>query len=87
MSMLIMATVEGAEKASLSTYAWEPSRPISSPEKATKTTLRAGREEDRARRAATSMSAAVPLALSSAPLWIAELPGASDPAPPRPRWS
>ncbi len=66
----------------------EPSNPISSAAKATKTRLRAGRRSGwLAKYWANPSSTAVPEALSSAPLCGASTSGASEPGPPRPRWS
>jgi len=63
----------------------EPSRPISSPAKATKTSVRGARGAE-ANARASPITAAVPEALSSAPGWTAPAwSGASDPSPPRPR--
>jgi hypothetical protein len=65
----------------------EPSTPDSSPEKATIQTSRRSRPRSAASWRATSRSAAVPEALSSAPLCGSLASGSSEPWPPSPRWS
>ena len=65
----------------------EPRTPSSSPEKATKTTVRRGGAWEAKARATASM-AAVPEALSSAPRWGWPIwSGEAEFSPPNPRWS
>ena len=87
MSMSIMATRSAGASpgGGCLTNQLEPSTPISSPEKATKTTSRCSFALPPAIARATSSKVAVPDALSSAPRCGSCLPGASESRPPYPR--
>ena len=87
MSMLIMAAVLCRGLRGSFTYCPDPHNPFSSPVKARNRTDLDGFCPDSMISWAAAISAAVPEALSSAPLCTARSSGARDPSPPKPRWS